>query len=226
MKFTYYGHACFAVDVAGHRLLFDPFISGNPLAANIVLNAVAADFILLSHGHADHLADAVGIALRTGAKVIAGYEVSEWIKRQGITNVHGMNHGGGYTFDFGRAKFVNAVHSSMLPDGSYGGNPGGFVVESEAGNFYYSGDTALHYDMKIIGKRMHLDWAVLCIGDNVTMGPADAAVAAKWVGVDKVVGVHYDTYPPICIDHEAAVETFRKAGKDLLLPAIGETVDV
>ena len=133
MNFTYYGHACFAVEIGNRTLLFDPFISGNPLAAAINPQSLKADYILVSHGHADHLADAVAIAKRTGATIIAPYEVAQWLSEQGAPKTHGVNHGGGCQFDFGRVKLVNAIHSSSLPDGSYGGNPGGFVVQSGAG---------------------------------------------------------------------------------------------
>src|ERR1039457_5589441 len=155
MKVTCYGHACFSVVVGGKILLFDPFISGNPLAKNIDVKKVPADFILVSHGHEDHLADAVEIARRTSALVIANFEVATWLNQKGAPKIHPMNHGGGFQFDFGRAKFVNAIHSSTLPDGSNGGNPGGFVVESADGNFYFSGDTALTLDMKLIRSEEH-----------------------------------------------------------------------
>jgi len=223
MKVIYYGHACFSVVVGGKNLLFDPFISGNPLAKAIDVKLVPADFILVSHGHDDHVEDAVAIAKRTRALVIANFEVANWLERQGAPRVHALNHGGGYSFDFGRAKFVNAVHSSTMPDGTNGGNAGGFVVETTEGNFYYSGDTALTYDMKLIGEATKLRFAVLCIGDNFTMGPDDAVKAAEFVRCNEILGVHYDTFPPIKIDHAAAIEKFKAAGKNLHLLRIGET---
>jgi len=223
MKVTCYGHACFSVVVGGKTLLFDPFISGNPLAKNIDVKKVPADFILVSHGHEDHLADAVEIARRSGALVIANFEVAIWLNQKGAPKIHPMNHGGGFQFDFGRAKFVNAIHSSTLPDGSNGGNPGGFVVESADGNFYYSGDTALTLDMKLIGESTKLKFAVLCVGDNFTMGPDDAVKAAEFVRCNEILGVHYDTFPPIKIDHVTAKEKFRAAGKELHLLRPGET---
>jgi L-ascorbate metabolism protein UlaG (beta-lactamase superfamily) len=225
MKVTYYGHSCFAVETAGKTLLFDPFITPNELAKSIDVNAIAADYILLSHGHFDHVTDAARIAKRTGATVIANYEVSEWIGKQGVTAVVAMNPGGNHTFEFGRVKYVNAVHSSSLPDGSYGGQPGGFVVETADGSFYFAGDTALTYDMKLIAEEFGLRFAVLPVGDNFTMGAADAARAAEFVGCDEAIGVHYDTWPPIQIDHEAAKATFKTAGKTLHLLKIGETID-
>ena len=226
MKFTYYGHACFAVQAGGKTLLFDPFISPNPLAKKIDVSKVAADFILVSHGHGDHVADVVEIANRTGAKVIAPFEVGSWFENKGVKNVQAMNHGGAAQLDFGRIKLTSAIHSSSMPDGSYGGNPSGFVVESGDGNFYYSGDTALTFDMKLIGEATRLDFAVFPIGDFFTMGIDDAVRAAEFVAVKKIVGVHYDTFPPIKLDHEAAMKTAQAAGKELLLPAIGETIDI
>jgi L-ascorbate metabolism protein UlaG (beta-lactamase superfamily) len=223
MNFTYYGHSCFAVELAGRALLFDPFISPNPLAAGVDLNSVRADLILVSHGHEDHLADAVALAQRTGATVIANYEVATWLGKKGAGKIHPLNHGGARAFDFGRVKFVNAIHSSSLPDGSYGGNPGGFVVESAQGNFYYSGDTALTMDMKLIGESTRLAFAALCVGGNFTMDAADAVRAARLVECDEIVGVHYDTFPPIKIDHEEARKTFQAAGKKLHLLKIGES---
>lgn len=225
MKVTYYGHACFGVEVAGKNLLFDPFITPNELARHIDVKTVPADYILISHGHADHVADAEAIAKRTGATVISNFEIVTWLDGQGVDKSHGMNHGGAYRFDFGMVKYVNAIHSSSLPDGSYGGNPGGFVVETEEGNFYYTGDTALTMDMKLIPARTSLAFAVMCIGDNFTMGPEDAAVAAEYVDCNRVMGVHYDTFPPIKIDHARAVDTFKKVGKILHLLAIGSSHD-
>jgi L-ascorbate metabolism protein UlaG (beta-lactamase superfamily) len=226
MKFTYYGHACFAVQAGGKNLLFDPFISPNPLASKIDIKTVAADFILVSHGHGDHVADVVEIANRTGATVIAPFEVGSWFEGKGVKNVQSMNHGGTSKTNFGWVKLTSAIHSSSMPDGSYGGNPCGFVVESADGNFYYSGDTALTMDMKLVGEGTKLRFAVFPIGDFFTMGIDDALRAAEFAGVNKFVGVHYDTFPPIKIEREAAVKTARAAGKELLLPAIGETLDI
>ena len=225
MKVTYYGHACFSAAIGGKNLLFDPFISGNPLAKDIDVKSVPADFILVSHGHADHVGDVVEIAKRTNALVIANFEVATWLNKHGAPRVHPLNHGGGCDFDFGRAKFANAIHSSAMPDGAFGGNPGGFVVESRDGNFYYSGDTALTLDMKLIGETTLLKFAVLCVGDNFTMGPDDAVKAADFVRCDEILGVHYDTFPPIKIDHAMAVEKFRAANKTLHLLRHGESFD-
>ncbi|MGA9453333.1 MAG: metal-dependent hydrolase [Verrucomicrobiia bacterium] len=225
MRVIYYGHSCISVVVGGKTLLFDPFISGNPLAKTVDVKSVPADFILVSHGHSDHLGDAVAIARRTNAPVIANFEVATWLNKQGAPRVHPLNHGGSFPFDFGRAKFVNAIHSSTMPDGAFGGNPGGFVVEGAEGNFYFSGDTALTLDMKLIGESTKLKFAALCIGDNFTMGPDDAVKAAEFVRCDEILGVHYDTFPPIKIDHAAAQAKFKAAGKQLHLLPIGEARD-
>jgi L-ascorbate metabolism protein UlaG (beta-lactamase superfamily) len=222
MNFTYYGQSCFAVETDQHTLLFDPFITGNPLAKHIDVNTIKADFILVSHGHQDHLADAVAIANRTGATIIAAYEVAAWLAKQSARKTHPINHGT-TRFAFGRLRYVNALHSSSLPDGSYGGNPGGFVVETAEGSFYYSGDTALTKDMELIGESASLKFAALCIGGNFTMDAADAVLAAKMVKCDEIVGVHYDTFPPIKIDHEEAKRKFQAAGKNLHLLKIGES---
>jgi L-ascorbate metabolism protein UlaG (beta-lactamase superfamily) len=227
MKLTYYGHACFSVEVAGKTLLFDPYITPNPLAAKIDIKKIEADFIFVSHGHEDHLADVVEIAERTGATLIAPFEVGDWFEsKKGLKKVQAMNHGGAAETDFGRVKLTAAIHSSSMPDGSYGGNPCGFVIETGDGNFYYSGDTALTMDMKLIAEKTKLNFAVLPIGDFFTMGIDDALRAADLVGVTRIVGVHYDTFPPIKLNHGAAQAAAKKAGRELLLPKIGETIQL
>jgi L-ascorbate metabolism protein UlaG (beta-lactamase superfamily) len=226
MKFTYYGHSCFAVETNGFTLLFDPFITANELAQGISLADIRADYILISHGHFDHIDNAVALAKQTGATVIANFEIYLWLQKLGVEKVHPMNHGGGFDFPFGRVKFVNAVHSSQLPDGSYGGNAGGFVVDTAEGAFYYAGDTALTLDMQLIGEEFQLRFAVLPIGDNFTMGAKDATRAAAFVKCREIVGVHYDTFPPIKIDKAKAAATFHAADLRLHLPKIGETIEL
>ncbi len=227
MKLTYYGHACFSVVMGGKTLLFDPFIKYNELAKKVDINNIQADYILLSHGHEDHVADAMEIAERTGATIVSNYEVVSWFQAKGVKNGHPMNHGGKWKFDFGTVKFVSAIHSSSLPDGSYGGNPGGFVIEGTEGSFYYSGDTALTMDMQLIpltsGK---LNFIVLPIGDNFTMGVEEAIIASDFVKCNNIVGVHYDTFGYIKINHDEAKEKFKTKGKELLLLDIGQTIEL
>lgn len=217
MNVTYYGHSCFAAQIGGKTLLFDPFITENELAKGIDVKQIPADYILISHAHWDHLVDAAEIAKRTGATLVSNYEITQYFGKQGLEKSHPLNHGGGHRFDFGRVKFVNAIHSSSLPDGAYGGNPGGFVIETGEGNFYYSGDTALTMDMKLIGESAKLRFAALCIGDNFTMDFEDAIKAADYIKCDKILGLHFDTFPPIQIDHQAAIDKFKAAGKKLHL---------
>ncbi len=225
MKITYYGHSCFAVTIGGKRLLFDPFITKNELAKDIDSQSIETDFIFLSHAHFDHIDDAVPIAKRTGAVVLANFEIANWLEKQGINHAEVLNPGGVRTFGFGSVRQVSAVHSSSFPDGSYGGTAGGFVVESGEGNFYYSGDTALTMDMQLIGQGPPLDFALLCIGNNFTMGVSDAIRACDLIRCDQVMGVHYDTFPPIEIDHEDAKAKFTASGKTLHLLEIGATGD-
>lgn len=200
MKFTYYGHSCFQVETNGKKILFDPFISHNDLAKHINIESINPDFIFLSHGHTDHIADCTAIAKRTGCMVICSWEIYEWLQKRGLTNLHPMNTGGKWNFDFGSLKCVVAQHSSGLPDGSYGGSPMGCIVESKEGAFYYSSDTALTLDMQLIPLWAKLDYAVLCIGDNFTMGVADAIRSAEMIQCKRIIGVHYNTFGYIKIN--------------------------
>lgn len=227
MKITFFGHACLLVEMNGRKIVFDPFITGNPMASEIDINSLAVDYIFVTHGHQDHILDVEAIAKNNpDALLVSNFEVVSWFGNKGIKG-HGMNHGGKYTFDFGTAKYVNAIHSSTLSDGSNGGNPGGFVLFDGSKSIYIAGDTALTMDMELIPKTCpKLDIAVLPIGDNFTMGYEDATIACDFISCDKVIGYHYDTFPPIKIDKAKAMEYFEMKGKKLLLPDIGESITI
>jgi len=226
MKLTYLGQSAFHLKTNSIDLIFDPMISQNPLAEKIDIKQLKSDYILLTHGHGDHVADAEALATQNSSKIISNYEVVSWYEQKGISG-HPMNLGGKFKFDFGTVKYVQAVHSSMLPDGSYGGASGGFVIWNEEKSFYFAGDTALTLDMKLIPLTCPtLDFAILPIGDNFTMGYEDAVLAAEFIQCDKIIGCHYDTFGYIKIDHEAAISEFKNAGKELVLLNIGQSIDL
>lgn len=226
MKFTYYGHSCFRVETGGSSILFDPFIRPNPLAAEVKIDEIQADHIFVTHGHEDHIHDCVYLAERTGALVVSNFEICGWLREQGLNNLHAMNTGGQWSFPFGTAKAVAAQHSSGLPDGSYGGNPMGFVFKTGDRNFYYAGDTALTLDMQLIPSFVPPDLAFLPIGDNFTMGYEDAARAATMIQCRRIIGLHFDTFAPIRIDREQARTHFKSRGLELILPEIGTTIEL
>ena len=239
MNITYLGHACFLLETSGAKILFDPFISpnsivqelrkdssDNELVLKLDVDKIECDYLLISHGHEDHVADAESILKRTGAKVVSNYEIVSWFEVKGVSNVHPMNLGGSCEFDFGKIKYVNAVHSSVMPDGEYGGNPGGFIIEADGKTIYFAGDTALTFDMKLIGEEFKIDLAILPIGDNFTMGANDASKAATFVGCNNIIGMHYDTFGYIKVDHKLVYETFLKNGQSIDLMSIGETKEI
>jgi len=226
MVLTYYGHSCFGLSHKGTNILFDPFISPNEQAKNVNIGAIRPDYIFVSHGHFDHIADLVTIAKASGAKVISNYEIFVWLGKQGVENAHPMNHGGTVQETFGKVKMVNAVHSSGLDDGTYLGNPGGFVIDFGDQCIYYAGDTALTMDMQLISRQFDVNWAFLPIGDNFTMGVDDAVIAAEFVGTENVIGMHFDTFPPIAIDKNEAKNKFNEAGLNLVLMNIEETIEL
>jgi L-ascorbate metabolism protein UlaG (beta-lactamase superfamily) len=208
-RICWLGHACLLLESDGRRILIDPFLTHNPAAA-ATADKVPADFILVSHGHSDHVGDTIDIAKRTGATVICNYEISLWLEKQGLKSVHGQQHGGSHAFPFGRVKLTLAFHGSMLPDGSNGGNPAGFLVSLNDGKKVYdAADTGLFGDMRLIGEE-GIDLAVLPIGDNYTMGPDDALRAVKLLQPRKVLPIHYNTWPLIAQDAEAWAARVRK----------------
>jgi len=225
MKIKFLGHSSFHIDFGGTNLIIDPFITGGPYSKQIDISKLKADYILISHGHADHNADAEAIAKNTGAKIISNYEIVSWFEKKGLKG-HGMNHGGKHEFDFGTVKYVVATHSSNMPDGSYGGNPGGFVVWNENNCFYFAGDTGLTMDMKLIPLMCpKLDYAILPIGDNYTMGYEEAVVAAQFVETKNVIPCHYDTMPLIKVDHKMVSQAFKKSGLNLRFLKVNETLE-
>lgn len=224
MKITYLGHSTLSIETKDKTLLIDPFITGNELAKDIDINQLQADYILITHAHQDHILDVEAIAKRTGARVISNYEIVTYFENKGIEG-HPMNHGGKWVFDFGTVHYTNAVHSSSFPDGSYGGQPGGFVIETSHHRIYISGDTALTYDMKLIPDVIgELDLAILPVGDNFTMGVKEALKASKFLHCTKVLGCHFDTFGYIKIDHTAAINQFAAAKKELILLPIGDYI--
>lgn len=192
-KLIWYGHATLGMETDGHRLVIDPFFSGNP-AASTSAEKVEADFILVSHGHGDHIGDTMDMARRTGAQVISNHEIVTWLSGQGLEKLHGQHLGGGFQHPFGYLKLTLALHGSQLPDGSYGGNPCGFLLTTNTGKkVYLAQDTGLFGDMQLIGEE-GLDLAVIPIGDNYTMGPDDALRAVKLLQPKAVVPIHYNTF--------------------------------
>lgn len=226
MKVTFYGQNSLGIEIGDIHVLVDPFITGNDLSKDkIDIMDLKADYILLTHAHQDHILDAEAIAKNTGAVIVSNFEIANHYEEKGF-EVHPMNHGGSWDFEFGNVKYVTAHHTSSFPDGSYGGQPGGFVIEGEHKNIYIAGDTALTMDMKLIPMRTKLDLAVLPIGDNFTMGVEDAIIASDFLKCDKILGCHYDTFGYIEIDHEEAKKQFYEKGKDLMLLDIGESIEL
>ncbi|MFZ0610782.1 MAG: metal-dependent hydrolase [Desulfobacterales bacterium] len=213
VKLTWYSHACFLIDTGDYKLLTDPFLTDNPLAP-VTADSVGADYILVSHGHGDHVGDTVAIARRTGATVIANFEIQNWLAGKGVANSHPQHIGGGFDYPWGRVKLTMAQHGSALPDGSYGGNPCGFLFYIQDKKIYHACDTGLFYDMKLIGEE-GIDLAILPIGDNFTMGPADALRAVKLIEPARVVPIHYDTFEVIKQDADKWADTVRKETKTI-----------
>jgi len=225
MKITFYGHASLGITISEINIIVDPFISANPKASHIDVNSLEADYILITHAHQDHVLDVEAIAKRTNAVIVSNAEIATYYAKKGFQS-HPMNHGGSWNFEFGNLKYVNAIHSSSFPDGTYGGNPGGFVIEGERKNLYIAGDTALTMDMKLIPMRTKLDLAILPIGNNFTMDIEDVIIASDFVECDKILGYHFDTFGYIEINKEQAIKKFFDKGKDLMLLNIGDSIEL
>jgi L-ascorbate metabolism protein UlaG (beta-lactamase superfamily) len=219
------GHSCLLFESDGIKVLVDPFLTGNPVAP-VKADDLHPQFILVSHGHGDHIGDAISIAQRTGATVVTNYEIAGWLEKQGV-KAHGMQHGGGFAFPFGRVKLTLAFHGSMLPDGSNGGNPCGFLITFRDGRRVYdAADTGLFSDMKLIGEE-GVDLALLPIGDNYTMGPDDAVRAVEFIKPRKVMPIHYNTWPILAQDAAAWAERVKqKTQTQVIILQPGESLQV
>lgn len=225
VKVTWYSHACFLIETDKARLLTDPFLTGNPMAP-VSAAEIEADYILVSHGHGDHVGDTVPIAKRTGATVISNFEIHNWLAGQGIENAHPQHIGGGFDYPWGRVKLTIAHHGSALPDGSYGGNPCGFLFYIGGKKIYHACDTGLFYDMKLIGEE-GIDLAILPIGDNFTMGPVDALRAVKLIKPQQVVPIHYNTFDVIKQDPNAwATKVEKDTAAKVMVMKPGETMSL
>ena len=224
-KLTWYGHATLGLETGGYKLLVDPFFTGNP-SAGVSADQVEADYILITHGHGDHVGDALPIARRTKATVISNFEIASWIEKQGVKN-HGQHIGGGFKHPFGYLKLTLALHGSALPDGSYGGNPAGFLLTTlEGKKIYLAGDTGLFGDMALIGEE-GIDLAVIPIGDNFTMGPEDALRAVKLLRPKAVIPIHFGTWDVIAQDARTWADRVDKAtGTQVVVLKPGESYTV
>jgi len=224
-KLTWYGHATLGLETSGYKVIVDPFFDGNP-AASTSANQIQADFILVSHGHGDHIGDSIEIAKSTGAMVISNAEIARWLEKKGV-RVHAQHLGGGYRHPFGYLKLTLALHGSILPDGSYGGNPAGFLLTTNDGEkIYMACDTGLFGDMRLIGEE-GIDLALIPIGDNYTMGPDDALRAVKLLQPKRVVPIHYDTWDLIAQDPETWADRVRaETGVEVIVLKPGQSIDI
>lgn len=222
LSLRYLGHSCFEVSHSDTSYLIDPFITGNPLAEAIDISLLSPSHVFVSHGHQDHMADAEAICRRSGAPLVSNYEIVSWFQQKNVPG-YPLNPGGFLDLPTGRVKYVPAIHSSVLPDGSNGGNPGGFVFLLEGAHFYFAGDTCAFSDMQLIPKLCGaMDFCILPLGGTFTMEAQEAVLAAQFVGCNRVIGCHYDTFGPIEIDHDNAIKAFAEADIELTLPKIGE----
>lgn len=225
VKVKWLSHASFFIETDKARLLVDPFITDNPLSP-VSADDIQTDYIFISHGHGDHVGDSVPIAKRTGAMVVSNYEIQSWISAQGVENVHPLHIGGGFDWPWGRVKLTIAQHGSMLPDGSNGGNPCGFIFYIDGIKIYHACDTGLFYDMKLIGEE-EIDLAILPIGDNFTMGPEDALRAVKLIEPKKVVPIHYNTFDVIKQDpHAWAARVQQEIKTEVVVMKPGDTLEL
>mgnify|MGYP001948101221 CR=1 FL=1 len=229
MKITFHGHSCFLIESNQTRILIDPFLSGNPTAI-LQPDQVNVDVILLTHAHNDHLGDTVEIAKRNKAQVIASHELANWLSWQGV-EAHGMSIGGKYSTNFGQVQMTPAFHGNGYIDEEkkeiiYMGMPAGFVIQVDGKNLYHAGDTSLFSDMQLIKRKYEIDLAFLPIGDNFTMGPDDAVLAAEWVGAKQVIPMHYNTFPLIEQDPHAFVERLAEKNIQGIVLEVGKSINL
>lgn len=226
MEVKYLGHSSLLITVGGKNIIVDPFITANPNASSIDVNTLNIDYVLLTHAHYDHVWDVEAIVDRTKAPIIANHEIYTYYNTNKKYEGFAMNQGGTLAFDFGSLTAVNAIHSSSFSDGTYGGNPLGFILKGDGKTLYISGDTDLTMDMKLIPMFHQLDMAILSIGDVFTMDVKKAVVASEFIECNRIMGVHFDTMPLIAIDHEASIQMFADKGKELILPKIADIIKV
>lgn len=227
MKINYIGHACISIQIDDIEILVDPFITGNPLIKNADITQFKPDYILITHAHQDHVLDVEKIAKQSDAQVISNAEIIGYYTNKGLKNLHAMNTGGSFDFPFGKVTSTIAFHSSSFADGSHGGNPNGYLIKTKEKQIYIAGDTALTHEMKLLPKLYgKIDWSILPIGGNFTMGAKEAVMAAEFLKCDKVFGYHFDTFPPIKINHEETKAIFTEKNIGLILPSIGESVEI
>jgi L-ascorbate metabolism protein UlaG (beta-lactamase superfamily) len=225
IKITWYGHATLGLEISGYHILVDPYFSENP-SASTTAQEVEADYILITHGHFDHVGDAVSIAKRTGAMVISNFEIAGWMEKQGVKKTHGQHIGGGHEHPFGYLKLTPALHGSGLPDGTNGGNPAGFLLITQDGmKIYITGDTGLFSDMKLIGQE-GIDLSFVPIGDNYTMGPDDAYKAVELIRPKHVVPIHYNTWELIAQDAKKWSERVSKLGVQVHVLKPGQSLTI
>jgi L-ascorbate metabolism protein UlaG (beta-lactamase superfamily) len=224
MKFEYFGHACFMIDTGNEKLLFDPFIRQNPLAADVSIENIHADYVFISHAHADHLADIELFTKTSSTQVICNFEIMNWLQKKGLSNFAPLNIGGQRQFKFGKVRMTQAIHSSSFSDGTYGGTAAGFLIEFNNKVIYYAGDTALFSDLKLISELYAIDWALLPIGGVFTRDEFDACKAAQLLKCNQIIGLHFDTFEAIKIDKKNAMQLFNEQQMQLHIPTIQQTI--